>query len=177
MPRILLVDDDAETCTFLAELLAAPDRQFVSVQDPATAIDKIRHDAFDLLISDINLNAPQSGIDLLRRFSAEQGNPVVLISGFGTLETAIDAVRAGAFDYISKPFDIADIKRIVDRAIEQRTRRRDFPAEMPAGSPGSFIGRSAHARGLQADRARADSSAGSHRGESGVGRAGGPGDP
>jgi len=67
----------------------------------------------------------------------------VLISGFGTLETAIDAVRAGAFDYISKPFDIADIKRIVDRAIEQRTRRRDFPAEMPASSPGSFIGRTA----------------------------------
>jgi DNA-binding NtrC family response regulator len=143
MPRILLVDDDPETCTFLEELLAAPDRQFVSVQDPATALVKIHHDAFDLLISDINLNAPQSGIDLLRRFSAEQGAPVVLISGFGTLETAIDAVRAGAFDYISKPFDIADIKRIVDRAIEQRTRRRDFPAEMPASSPGSFIGRTA----------------------------------
>jgi DNA-binding NtrC family response regulator len=143
MPRILLVDDDAETCTFLEELLAAPDRQFVSVQDPAAALVKIHHDAFDLLISDINLNAPQSGLDLLRRFSAEQGNPVVLISGFGTLETAIDAVRAGAFDYISKPFDIADIKRIVDRAIEQRTRTRDFPAEMPARSPGSFIGRTA----------------------------------
>jgi DNA-binding NtrC family response regulator len=141
--RILLVDDDAETCTFLEELLAAPDRQFVSVQDPDTALVKIRHDAFDLMISDINLNAPQSGIDLLRRFSTEQGNPVVLISGFGTLETAIEAVRAGAFDYISKPFDIADVKRIVDRAIEQRARKRDLPAEMPASSPGSFIGRTA----------------------------------
>ena len=143
MPRILLVDDDKETCTFLEELLAAPDRHFVSVQDPATALLRIHDDAFDLLISDINLNAPQSGIDLLRRFTTEQGAPVVLISGFGTLETAIDAVRAGAFDYISKPFDIADIKRIVDRAIEQRARKRDFPAEMPAGSHGSFIGRTA----------------------------------
>jgi DNA-binding NtrC family response regulator len=141
--RILLVDDDADTCAFLEELLAAPDRQFVSVQDPDSALAKIRQDVFDLLISDINLNAPQSGIDLLRRFTAEQGSPVVLISGFGTLETAIDAVRAGAFDYISKPFDIADVKRIVDRAIEQRARKRDFPAEMPAGSPGSFIGRTA----------------------------------
>ena len=61
MPRILLVDDDAETCTFLEELLAAPDRQFVSVQDPDTALVKIHHDTFDLLISDINLNAPQLG--------------------------------------------------------------------------------------------------------------------
>jgi DNA-binding NtrC family response regulator len=137
------VDDDPETCRFLEELLDAPGRQFVSVQDPETAIAKMRHDSFDLLISDINLNAPQSGLDLLRRFTAEQGSPVVLISGFGTLETAIEAVRAGAFDYISKPFDIADVKRIVDRALEQRTRKGEHPAEMPVGEVGSLIGRTA----------------------------------
>ncbi|MDQ1510653.1 MAG: two-component system, NtrC family, response regulator AtoC, partial [Actinomycetota bacterium] len=143
MPRILLVDDDAETCTFLEELLEAPGRQFVSVYDPETAIAKMRHDSFDLLISDINLNAPHSGIDLLRRFKSEQGSPVVLISGFGTLETAIEAVRAGAFDYISKPFDIADVKRIVDRALEQRAHRGEPAADMPASPLGSLIGRTA----------------------------------
>jgi len=57
MPRILLVDDDVETCRFLEELLEAPDREFVSVQDPDAALMKIHHDSFDLLISDINLNA------------------------------------------------------------------------------------------------------------------------
>src|SRR5271169_1285021 len=98
MLRILLVDDDVETCRFLEELLTAPNRQFVSVKDPEAAIVTMHHDAFDLLISDINLNAPRSGLDLLRRFTTEQGSPVVLISGFGTLETAIEAVRAGAFD-------------------------------------------------------------------------------
>jgi DNA-binding NtrC family response regulator len=143
VPRILLVDDDAETCKFLEELLEAPDRHFVSVQDPDTALAKMRHDSFDLLISDINLNAPHSGIDLLRRFKSEQGSPVVLISGFGTLETAIEAVRAGAFDYISKPFDIADVKRIVDRALEQGARRGEPGAEMPASPLGSLIGRTA----------------------------------
>ena len=155
MPRILLVDDDAETCTFLEELLEAPDRQFVSVQDPDAALAKIRDDSFDLLISDINLNAPRSGLDLLRRFKAEQGGPVVLISGFGTLETAIEAVRAGAFDYISKPFVIADVKRIVDRALEQGARQAEPPAEMPA-SPRRQPDRphGADAGGLQADRAR-----------------------
>src|SRR4051794_11048317 len=106
MPRILVVDDDPETCRFLEELLDAPDRQFVSVQDPAAAVARIRDEHFDLLISDINLNAAQTGMDLLRRFRAEQHGPVVLISGFGTLEKAIEAVRAGAFDYISKPFAI-----------------------------------------------------------------------
>jgi len=143
MPRILLVDDDADTCTFLEELLEAPDRQFVSVQDPDTALTKIRHDSFDLLISDINLNAPRTGIDLLRRFKAEQSGQVVLISGFGTLETAIEAVRAGAFDYISKPFVIAEVKRIVDRALEQCARQGEPPAEVPASPPGSLIGRTA----------------------------------
>jgi DNA-binding NtrC family response regulator len=143
MPRILLVDDDAETCRFLEELLEAPNRQFVSVQDPDTALTKIRYDSFDLLISDINLNAGHSGIDLLRSFRSEQSGPVVLISGFGTLETAIEAVRAGAFDYISKPFNLADIKRIIDRALEQGARRGEPPAEMPASPPGSLIGRTA----------------------------------
>ena len=143
MPRILVVDDDADTCVFIEELLEAPDREFVSVQDPEAALTKIRQDSFDLLISDINLNAPRSGLDLLRRFKSDQGAPVVLISGFGTLETAIEAVRAGAFDYISKPFVIADVKRIVDRALEQGTPGAEAPAETPAGPVGSLIGRTA----------------------------------
>ena len=143
MPRILVVDDDRETCRFLEELLESPGRAFVSVQDPDTALMKIRQDSFDLLISDINLNAPHSGLDLLRRFTTDQGAPVVLISGFGTLETAIEAVRAGAFDYISKPFVIADVKRIVTRALDQGTRQSEPPADTPAGPVGSLIGRTA----------------------------------
>jgi DNA-binding NtrC family response regulator len=143
MPRILLVDDDPETCKFLEELLEAHDRQFVSAQDPGTALAKMRDAAFDLLISDINLNDPRSGLDLLRRFKAEQGGPVVLISGFGTLETAIEAVRAGAFDYISKPFIIAEVKRIVERALGQSTRNAQPAAEVPASPVGSLIGRTA----------------------------------
>ena len=143
MPRILLVDDDAETCKFLEELLDAPDRQFVSVHDSDTALTTIRNDSFDLLISDINLNEPRSGIDLLRRFKADQGGPVVLISGFGTLETAIEAVRAGAFDYISKPFVIGEVTRIVERALEQGAHRGEPAVEMPASPIGSLIGRTA----------------------------------
>jgi len=143
VPRILVVDDDSDTCMFLEELLEAPDREFVSVQDPDTALMKIRNDSFDLLISDINLNAPRSGLDVLRRFKTDQGAPVVLISGFGTLETAIEAVRAGAFDYISKPFVIGEVKRIVDRALAQGTRKAEAPAETPPGPVGSLIGRTA----------------------------------
>jgi len=107
MPRILIVDDDGETCRFMAELLERPDRQMRTTQHVGEALTLARQ-PFDLLISDINLDAQQNGMDVLRAF--KQGNPkghVVLISGFGTLQTAIDAVRAGAFDYISKPFNIS----------------------------------------------------------------------
>jgi len=173
MHRILVVDDDADTCKFLEELLEAPDRQFVSVQDAETALAKIRSDSYDLLISDINLNAPSSGIDLLRRFRREQNTPVVLISGFGTLETAIEAVRAGAFDYISKPFDIAEIKRIVDHALQQGARQEDAFADVPAAVvTGGLIGRTAPMLDVYKKIAQAADSAAPVliSGESGVGK-------
>lgn len=143
MPRILLVDDDQDTCRFLEELLEAPDRQFVSVSTPDAAVERMGSDSFDLLISDINLNASRSGIDLLRVFRSLQRGPVVLISGFGTLETAIEAVRAGAFDFISKPFVIADVRRIVERALEQATRPTTPTTDEVSPPPGQLIGRTA----------------------------------
>jgi DNA-binding NtrC family response regulator len=120
MPRILIVDDDRETCRFMADLLERPDREIESAYDPQSALALVRDQHFDLVISDINLNAEQSGLDILRAFreSSPRGH-VLLISGFGTLETAIDAVRAGAFDYISKPFNINEVKATVERALAQ----------------------------------------------------------
>ena len=118
MQRILIVDDDRATCEFIEELLADPAREFVSSQDPEDAISRIRQMPFDLLITDLNLNAARSGLDVLRTFTTERpACPVILISGFGTLETAIDAVRAGAFDFISKPFEIGSVKATVERAL------------------------------------------------------------
>jgi len=117
MARILIVDDDGETCRFMAELLERPDREIRTTQRVDEALGLAR-EPFDLLISDINLDAPQNGMDVLRAFKS--GNPsgqVVLISGFGTLQTAIEAVRAGAYDYISKPFNISEVKATVERAL------------------------------------------------------------
>jgi DNA-binding NtrC family response regulator len=72
------------------------------------------------------------------------GAPVVLISAFGTLETAIEAVRAGAFDFISKPFDIADVKRTVAAALKDAHHARERPpAAMPVALPQGLVGRTA----------------------------------
>ena len=117
MSRILIVDDDGETCRFMAELLERQDREIRTTQHVSEALTLAKQ-PFDLLISDINLDAQQNGMDVLRVFKqANARGHVVLISGFGTLQTAIDAVRAGAFDYISKPFNISEVKATVERAL------------------------------------------------------------
>ena len=133
MPNILIVDDDRETCTFMTELLAQPDREILTAHDPTAAMALMARRPFDLIVSDINLNARSSGLDLLREFKTNQpAGQVVLISGFGTLETAIEALRAGAFDYVSKPFNIGEIKATVERALAQAAHGDTAP---PPKSP------------------------------------------
>ena len=145
MTRILIVDDDRDTCAFIESLLAGAERELISESDPDEAIARIRREPFDLLISDINLNAGRTGLDVLRAFKTEHPRgQAVLISGFGTLETAIEAMRAGAFDYVSKPFDITEVKRTVERALAQAGRVDDEqPSPSAGGGPSGLIGRSA----------------------------------
>jgi DNA-binding NtrC family response regulator len=142
MPRILVVDDDRDTCRIMAEVLAAPGREFELATESERAVHLARTESFDLVICDINLNSSVNGLDVLRAFKA--ANPdgqVLLISGFGTLQTAIEAVRAGAFDYISKPFDIEEVKKTVQRALDQTGP--PAVAQVPAVDlpPGELIGR------------------------------------
>jgi len=143
MARILIVDDDGETCRFMAELLERDDREIRTTQRVEDAL-RLASEPFDLLISDINLDAPQNGMDVLRAFKS--GNPngqVVLISGFDTLQTAIEAVRAGAFDYISKPFNIAEVKATVERALADAVAPAPATRPHPEIPPAGLIGRTA----------------------------------
>jgi DNA-binding NtrC family response regulator len=146
MPRILIVDDDRDTCRFMADLLEKPGREIESAYDPESALTLVRERPFDLVISDINLNADRSGLDILKAFrqSSPRGH-VLLISGFGTLETAIDAVRAGAFDYISKPFDINEVKATVERALAQTGPAPGPSSAVPSRDvrPPALLGRTA----------------------------------
>ena len=129
--RILIVDDDRETCRLIAELIGGPGRIIADAVTAADALEQIRSQFFDLVISDINLNARESGLDVLKAIkAANPAGQVVLISAFGTLETAIAAVRAGAFDYVSKPFNIGEVKATVERAL---ARRRGASRRLAAG--------------------------------------------
>jgi DNA-binding NtrC family response regulator len=144
MYRILIVDDDRETCRLVSELLAGPDRKIETALDPDRATELMNGSPFDLMVSDIDLNAKDTGLDLLRRFKLRNpGGQVLLISGFGTLDTAIEAVRAGAFDYVSKPFNIAEVKATVARALAQAGSEEPGQVPQQEVGPVGLIGRTA----------------------------------
>jgi DNA-binding NtrC family response regulator len=144
MPDVLIVDDDLDTCQFIAGLLAMPGRRIVFESDPTAAIARAGREPFDAVVSDIHLSPTQTGLDVLR--AARGANPrcqVVLISGFGTLETAVEAVRAGAYDYISKPFNISQVKSVVERALTQATTPDREPRPVEHAVPRGLLGRTA----------------------------------
>ena len=121
MQKILIVDDDKLTCDFIQEILEEFKVETTSAQDPQAAIELGKEEKFDVIISDINLQNRLTGLDILKNFKHFlPDSEVILISGFGTLETAIEAVREGAFDYISKPFNINEVKAVVKRALEKK---------------------------------------------------------
>ena len=140
----------------MTELLAKADRKIDTAHDPDHATELLTDNAFDLMVSDIDLNAKESGLDLLRRFKLRNpAGQVLLISGFGTLDTAIEAVRAGAFDYISKPFNITEVKLTVERALAQAGSEE--PGQVPQQdiAPAGLIGRTAPMLEVYKDIARA----------------------
>src|SRR5580765_306239 len=121
MQKILIVDDDKLTCDFIAELLDEFKVEILTAQNPQDALAVGAAEKPDVVISDINLQNRLTGLDLLKQFKRSlPESEVILISGFGTLETAIEAVREGAFDYISKPFNIKEVKAVVKRALEKK---------------------------------------------------------
>ncbi|HZS43767.1 MAG TPA: sigma-54 dependent transcriptional regulator [Blastocatellia bacterium] len=121
MKRILVIDDDLETCRFLSEIFTDEGWTVESAQTPARALTVARGSNFDLIVSDINLNAEIDGLALLRTFKQELPNTdIILITGFGTLEKAVESVQEGAFDFISKPFNVQEVIQTVRRALDQQ---------------------------------------------------------
>ncbi|HEX8773967.1 MAG TPA: sigma-54 dependent transcriptional regulator [Pyrinomonadaceae bacterium] len=120
MKRILVVDDDRASCELLREILAEQGWAAETAQTPAGARSLAAEQAFDLIISDVNLEADESGLDLLR--SLRDRCPVILLTGFGTLEAAVEAAREGAWDFISKPFKVEEVVETARRAMERASR-------------------------------------------------------
>jgi len=144
MKQILVIDDDRETCDFLREIFEEEGWKVTSSQSADEAQALFEQTAFDLVVSDINLGGSVTGIALLKEFkAASPASEIILISGFGTLETAIQAVREGAFDFISKPFNVNEVVATARRAL--KGRNADEPAAVllrESGEASGLIGHS-----------------------------------
>ena len=117
MKHILVVDDDQDSCELLREIFSVQGWSVDTALSPSQAMRVAGSQKFDLVVSDMNLEAEQSGLDLLRDLRIRC--PVILVTGFGTLDSAVEAAREGAWDFISKPFKVDEVVAIARRALEQ----------------------------------------------------------
>jgi len=115
--RILVVDDERVIREILAEFLTLEGFSVHTVEDGEKALTELHLHPYDLLITDLKM--PRlSGLQLLERIEAERlGVLTVLMTGFGTVETAIEAMKKGAYDYLLKPFKVEEVIHVVRRAL------------------------------------------------------------
>lgn len=116
MKRILVVDDDQDSCELLREIFSAEGWHVDTALSPLQAFSLAEKEKIDLVVSDVNLEANQTGLDLLKDLRTQC--PVILVTGFGTLDSAVEAAREGAWDFISKPFKVQEVVAIARRALE-----------------------------------------------------------
>jgi len=148
IPKILVVDDEKSMREFLDIMLAKEGYHVVCARDGEEACRILEKDLFDLVITDIRMKTID-GLGVLRKVKAvNPSTVVVLISAFATAETAVEAMKEGAYDYIPKPFKVLDFKRIISEALEssQSAIQTDVSPTKERFHFGSLIGESPQMR-------------------------------
>src|SRR5262245_24622145 len=121
--RLLIVDDEVGLKSALCEALSEEGHETVGAASGAEALTAMEKGDFDLLLSDLMMPG-MDGIQLLRRALEIDPNLVgVIMTGQGTISTAVEAMKSGAFDYVLKPFNLQTMRPILDRALEVRRLR------------------------------------------------------
>jgi DNA-binding NtrC family response regulator len=115
--RVLLVDDDQGMCAMLETRLTTRGFQVTAQTSPTLALELFERDHFDAVVTDVNMKG-MNGVDLCRRIlEVRSSTPVILITAFGTMDAAIGAIRAGAYDFLPKPFEIEQLVLALERAL------------------------------------------------------------
>ncbi len=127
--QLLVVDDDAAMRDFLSESLMDEGYRVDVAAGGRAGIERVRAGGVDLVVTDVKM-PDMDGLDMLAEIRAPAGgdvNPphVVVITAFGSIETAKRAVKLGAYDYITKPFEIDELLVAVEKALDERTLRRE----------------------------------------------------
>ena len=133
-PRILVVDDESVILDILQDFLQFEGFHVTTANDGERASQILQHEIFDVLLTDLKMPG-LGGLELLRRVADTGADTVtILMTGFGTVETAIEAMKRGAFDYILKPFKPEEVVRVLQRGLEkQRLERENFALRQSVG--------------------------------------------
>jgi DNA-binding NtrC family response regulator len=122
--RILIADDDEVSCQLFAETLESDGFQVDQVTSGDEAIARLRAANHDLVIIDVRMPGI-SGLEVTRIVHEKYpALPIIVMTAFGSIETAVEAIHEGAFDFISKPMNLAELKKTVSRALSQRSLQR-----------------------------------------------------
>jgi len=140
--HILIADDDEVSCQLFAETLESDGFRVDQVTSGDTALSSLDGEPYDLLVIDVRMPG-MSGLDVTRIVHEKYpALPIIVMTAFGSIETAVEAIHEGAFDFISKPMNLAELKNIVSRALAQRSlQRRVEKTAAPDGEYPSQLGK------------------------------------
>jgi DNA-binding NtrC family response regulator len=120
LTRVLVAEDDAVARDLLCEILRGEGFEVEAVDDGAGAIERASDGRYDLVVSDVRMDRAD-GFQVLRAFSERApSTPVILITAFGDVTGAMEAIGKGAYDYVSKPFNVEELRLTVTRALERK---------------------------------------------------------
>ncbi len=118
--NILIVDDEAEVLELLSELVEKLGYSPLTASNAHEALDIIDHKNVDVVLSDLVM-PEMDGIELLKRVKARKSDiPFLVITGYPSIETAVETIKKGAYDYLPKPFQIDDVAVKINRAVEKK---------------------------------------------------------
>ncbi|GAB4134438.1 MAG: sigma-54 dependent transcriptional regulator [Ignavibacteriales bacterium] len=131
MKKILIVDDEKEMVESISKLFSYKDDFDVTAfSDSSEAMLRIQKEKFDIILTDLKMK-PVSGLDILK--FAKQTNPetsVIVLSGYGTIEASVEAIKSGAFNFIEKPFPSKKLFEVIDKALESRNNVDEDSSEI-----------------------------------------------
>ncbi|MCF8026078.1 MAG: sigma-54 dependent transcriptional regulator [Desulfobacteraceae bacterium] len=122
--KILIVDDDDNICRMLAKLMEKEGFKTIVANDGVPAIDAIRSHWPDVMLLDMKMPEMDGDEVLARSKEIDPDLPVIIITAFGEIQGAVEAIKHGAYDYLAKPFDHDDVLRLVQRSLSERKLKR-----------------------------------------------------
>ncbi|MDH5679319.1 MAG: sigma-54 dependent transcriptional regulator [Nitrospinota bacterium] len=176
MLTVLVADDERSMQEFFEVMLVREGYQVSLASTSEEAIGKIERRGIDLVITDINMPKATGMAVLKRSMEVDPDVPVIMITAFATTDTAVEAMKIGAYDYITKPFRVDEIKLVIAKALERRTDKTELKRLKDevsrAYSLGNIIGKSEHMQSLfrMIKKVAASSSTVLVTGESGTGK-------